>query len=111
MTPCLLFIEELVLFGWFLDLFMSPAHLFFFASGGTLQIDEVKFTAYNAGHVLGAAMIELEIAGVKVCCVERRWGVELRAINRQIVRSLHTATSGRCSDRLHWHTVQQHIVH
>lgn len=26
----------------------------------------VKFWAYNAGHVLGAAMFMLEIAGVKV---------------------------------------------
>ena len=26
----------------------------------------VKFTSYNAGHVLGAAMFLLEIAGVKV---------------------------------------------
>lgn len=27
----------------------------------------VKFWAYNAGHVLGAAMFMIEIAGVKVC--------------------------------------------
>lgn len=28
----------------------------------------IKFWAYNAGHVLGAAMFMIEIAGVKVCC-------------------------------------------
>ena len=27
----------------------------------------IKFWAYNAGHVLGAAMFMIEIAGVKVC--------------------------------------------
>ena len=30
------------------------------------DIDGIKFTAYNAGHVLGAAMFVVEIAGVKV---------------------------------------------
>ena len=30
----------------------------------------VKFWCYNAGHVLGAAMFMMEIAGVKVSC----WG-------------------------------------
>lgn len=29
----------------------------------------IKFWAYNAGHVLGAAMFMIEIAGVKVCVV------------------------------------------
>lgn len=28
----------------------------------------IKFWAYNAGHVLGAAMFMIEIAGVKVYC-------------------------------------------
>lgn len=28
----------------------------------------IKFWAYNAGHVLGAAMFMIEIAGVKVSC-------------------------------------------
>eukprot|EP00124_Ichthyophonus_hoferi_P003251 Ihof_evm2s272 gene=Ihof_evmTU2s272 len=32
----------------------------------TVEVEGIKFTAYNAGHVLGAAMIELEIAGVKI---------------------------------------------
>ncbi|RKP01686.1 hypothetical protein CXG81DRAFT_25654 [Caulochytrium protostelioides] len=31
-----------------------------------LNVNGVKFTAYNAGHVLGAAMFLLEIAGVKL---------------------------------------------
>lgn len=30
------------------------------------EIMGVKFWAYNAGHVLGAAMFMIEIAGVKV---------------------------------------------
>ncbi|KAJ1956250.1 endoribonuclease ysh1, partial [Linderina pennispora] len=31
-----------------------------------IDVDGIKFTAYNAGHVLGAAMYVIEIAGVKV---------------------------------------------
>ncbi|KAJ3264808.1 Cleavage and polyadenylation specificity factor subunit 3 [Chytriomyces hyalinus] len=31
-----------------------------------VDIDGIKFTAYNAGHVLGAAMFLIEIAGVRV---------------------------------------------
>ncbi|KAJ1940590.1 endoribonuclease ysh1, partial [Linderina macrospora] len=31
-----------------------------------IDVDGIKFTAYNAGHVLGAAMFVIEIAGVKV---------------------------------------------
>lgn len=31
-----------------------------------VELGGIKFTAYNAGHVLGAAMFLLEIAGVKV---------------------------------------------
>lgn len=31
------------------------------------EIGGVKFWAYNAGHVLGAAMFMIEITGVKVC--------------------------------------------
>lgn len=32
----------------------------------TIDVGGIKFTAYNAGHVLGAAMFVIEIAGVKV---------------------------------------------
>lgn len=32
-----------------------------------IDVDGIKFTAYNAGHVLGAAMFVLQIAGVNVC--------------------------------------------
>ena len=31
-----------------------------------IEMEGIKFTAYNAGHVLGAAMFLIEIAGVKV---------------------------------------------
>ncbi|ORX58037.1 Metallo-hydrolase/oxidoreductase [Hesseltinella vesiculosa] len=31
-----------------------------------IEVEGIKFTAYNAGHVLGAAMFLIEIAGVKV---------------------------------------------
>lgn len=31
-----------------------------------MDVSGIKFTAYNAGHVLGAAMFLIEIAGVKV---------------------------------------------
>jgi cleavage and polyadenylation specificity factor subunit 3 len=43
-----------------------------------VDVNGIKFTAYNAGHVLGAAMFMIEIAGVKVLytgdysCVEDR---------------------------------------
>jgi Cft2 family RNA processing exonuclease len=30
------------------------------------EVEGIKFTAFNAGHVLGAAMFLIEIAGVKV---------------------------------------------
>ena len=30
------------------------------------EVGNVKFWCYNAGHVLGAAMIMIEIAGVKI---------------------------------------------
>jgi cleavage and polyadenylation specificity factor subunit 3 len=32
----------------------------------TVEIDGIRFTPYHAGHVLGAAMYFIEIAGVKV---------------------------------------------
>lgn len=31
-----------------------------------VEVEGIKFTSYNAGHVLGAAMFLIEIAGVKV---------------------------------------------
>jgi len=31
-----------------------------------VEVSDIKFWCYNAGHVLGAAMFMLEIAGVKV---------------------------------------------
>ncbi len=31
-----------------------------------LEVSGIKFWCYNAGHVLGAAMFMVEIAGVKV---------------------------------------------
>ncbi len=31
-----------------------------------LEVNGIKFSAYHAGHVLGAAMFNIEIAGVKV---------------------------------------------
>ncbi|OMH78941.1 Cleavage and polyadenylation specificity factor subunit 3 [Zancudomyces culisetae] len=32
----------------------------------TVEVEGIKFTGYNAGHVLGAAMFVVEIAGVKI---------------------------------------------
>jgi cleavage and polyadenylation specificity factor subunit 3 len=32
----------------------------------TVEVDGIRFTPYHAGHVLGAAMYLIEIAGVKV---------------------------------------------
>jgi Cft2 family RNA processing exonuclease len=34
-----------------------------------MEVDGIKFTPYHAGHVLGAAMYFIEIAGVKVVFV------------------------------------------
>ena len=34
-----------------------------------MEVSGVKFWCYNAGHVLGAAMFMIEIAGVKVSCL------------------------------------------
>ena len=34
-----------------------------------VDVNGVRFSAYNAGHVLGAAMFLIEIAGVKVLTV------------------------------------------
>ena len=31
-----------------------------------VEVDQIRFTSYNAGHVLGAAMFVIEIAGIKV---------------------------------------------
>lgn len=34
-----------------------------------MDVGGIKFWCYNAGHVLGAAMFMIEIAGVKVECI------------------------------------------
>jgi cleavage and polyadenylation specificity factor subunit 3 len=34
-----------------------------------VEFEGIKFTSYNAGHVLGAAMFLIEIAGVKACII------------------------------------------
>lgn len=34
----------------------------------TIEVEGVKFTPFHAGHVLGACMYFIEIAGVKVSC-------------------------------------------
>jgi cleavage and polyadenylation specificity factor subunit 3 len=31
------------------------------------EVNGIRFWCYNAGHVLGAAMFMIEIAGVRVC--------------------------------------------
>ena len=33
------------------------------------EVNGIKFWCYHAGHVLGAAMFMIEIAGVKVLCL------------------------------------------
>ena len=35
------------------------------------DVNGIRFWCYHAGHVLGAAMFMIEIAGVKVCCLRR----------------------------------------
>lgn len=50
-----------------------------------VEVNGIKFWCYNAGHVLGAAMIMLEIAGVKVGVVVTPSGnlkILLRCYNR-----------------------------
>ncbi len=46
-----------------------PTHSFPVCSGPLVQsYHGINFTFLNAGHVLGAAMIAIEIAGVRVRC-------------------------------------------
>jgi len=33
-----------------------------------VSVNGIRFSCYNAGHVLGAAMFLIEIGGVRVCC-------------------------------------------
>ncbi|GBP25831.1 Cleavage and polyadenylation specificity factor 73 [Eumeta japonica] len=48
----------------------------------------VKFWAYNAGHVLGAAMFMIEIAGVKNwCCIDGK--MSRRLTENQIAQIIH----------------------
>lgn len=42
-----------------------------------MNVDGIKFTGYNAGHVLGAAMFLIEIAGIKVNTLGRRLCAEI----------------------------------
>ena len=43
-----------------------------------IEANGVKFWCYNAGHVLGAAMYMIEIAGVKVTCHDLYYRVQKR---------------------------------
>lgn len=49
----------------------------------TIEVDGIKFTAYHAGHVLGAAMYFIEIAGVKILFTGD--------FSREVDRHLHQA--------------------
>lgn len=57
-----------------------------------LEVEGIRFTAYVAGHVLGAAMFLVEIAGVKVC-----------------LRSLIGAQQGSCSFLVLISTYRAHV--
>lgn len=46
------------------------------------DVGGVKFWAYNAGHVLGAAMFMIEIAGVKVIAINCN-DIKRLAVNRK----------------------------
>ena len=58
------------LYLWFFSSFRVLHYYFFvfiiFSPFLEVDVSSVKFTAYNAGHVLGAAMFLIEIVGVKV---------------------------------------------
>ena len=45
---------------------MFRLYAFLFTLGKELEHHGIKFWCYNAGHVLGAAMFMIEIAGVRV---------------------------------------------
>jgi cleavage and polyadenylation specificity factor subunit 3 len=45
------------------------------------EVNGIKFWSYNAGHVLGAAMFMIEIAGVRCAatpCLEQPSSINLR---------------------------------
>lgn len=60
----------------------------------------IRFWAYNAGHVLGAAMFMLEIAGVKVgarrivMCVQMRDFLLLDTVHRGLFTAGGSASNG-----------------
>ena len=46
-----------------------------------VEVNGIRFWCYHAGHVLGAAMFMIEIAGVKVCVIlpfgAKKWSASI----------------------------------
>jgi cleavage and polyadenylation specificity factor subunit 3 len=64
----------------------------------------IKFWAYNAGHVLGAAMFMIEIAGVKVLVTHDAvslFACLMRRIKLQTIRTLLLLSCQTCYVSLH----------
>jgi cleavage and polyadenylation specificity factor subunit 3 len=64
----------------------------------TIEVDGIRFTPYHAGHVLGAAMYFIEIAGLKVPSHEDR-RLTFRSFSQEIIQEKTTA----CSYPLNYH--------
>jgi Cft2 family RNA processing exonuclease len=63
----------------------------------TVEIDGIRFTPYHAGHVLGAAMYFIEIAGVKVSLQLDAFLISDTFYRRLFKRRRQNAYSGRNS--------------
>ncbi|TPP61567.1 Endoribonuclease YSH1 [Fasciola gigantica] len=65
-----------------------------------LEVNGIKFTAYHAGHVLGAAMFLIEIAGVKV---DEYWAAhpELHDVPHLLCQPIGSKMYGRLLNTYH----------
>jgi predicted metal-dependent RNase len=51
----------------------------------TVEVDGIRFTPYHAGHVLGAAMYFIEIAGVKVLDSVHESDIDCRCCSQETI--------------------------
>jgi predicted metal-dependent RNase len=67
----------------------------------TIEVDGIRFTPYHAGHVLGAAMYFVEIAGLKVApLLSSSWTFfDFRSFSLEIIQEKMIV----CSYRLSYH--------
>ena len=81
-----------------IPIFIPPFHIHPFQE---VDVNGIKFWCYNAGHVLGAAMFMIEIAGVKIfytgdfSCEEDRhlMAAEIPSVSPDVLISVSSLTS------------------